>query len=312
MTARLVKLVAARGLDPAAICSKAGVSLDEVSNPLARVPYRLADALLDACVDALGTQRFALELSRFADAETYDAAGLVLMTSGSFGEGLERAFAYQRLWADGERFSFERTRAGGVLRFQHPGPSSRARAILAELAFIETMTAARVLVAPEARPVAVRFTHPAATGDASELGEALGTKPTFGAAHNELALAQELVTAQVRAPEGAVAAMFDLLARRALAALSQVTSLAARLEVLLREDSFKLTLEAAAAYLRMPPRTLQRQLRSEGTSWTELVDAARRKRVRELELRALPEKEIAYLVGYSDPSALARARRRWA
>src|SRR5687767_7246477 len=35
MTARLVKLVAARGLDPDAICSKAGVSLDEVSNPLA-------------------------------------------------------------------------------------------------------------------------------------------------------------------------------------------------------------------------------------------------------------------------------------
>lgn len=102
--------------------------------------------------------------------------------------------------------------------------------------------------------------------------------------------------------------MFDLLARRALAALPQVTSLAARLEVLLCEDSFKLSLEAAAAYLR----TLQRQLRNEGTSWTELVDSARRKRVRELELRALPEKEIAYLVGYSDPSALARARRRWA
>jgi AraC-like DNA-binding protein len=72
-----------------------------------------------------------------------------------------------------------------------------------------------------------------------------------------------------------------------------------------------MSLDAAAAYLRMPARTLQRKLRSEGSSWTALVDSVRRKRVRELELRAIPEKEIAYLVGYSDPSALARARRRW-
>ena len=305
-------MVAARGIDPAVVCLNAGVSLDEVSNPLARVPYRLADALLDACVELLGIGSFALDLSRFADAETYDAAGLVLMTSATLGEGLERAFAYQRLWADGERFTFARTRDGGVLRFAHPGPSSTARAILAELAFLETMIAARALVAPEARPVAARFAHDAASGNEAELADALGVTPTFGAPQNELLLARELVAANVRAPEGAVAAVFDLLARRALAALPQVASLSARLQVLLCEDLFKLSLATAAAYLRMPARTLQRQLRSEGTSWTELVDSARRKRVRELELYALSEKEVAYLLGYSDPSSLARARRRWA
>lgn len=311
MTMRLVRMVSAHGTDAAAVCLRAGVSLDEVSNPHARVPYRFADALLEACVEALGTESFALDLSRFADAETYDAAGLVLMTSATFGEGLERAFGYQRLWADGERFTFERTRAGGVLRFRHPGPSRIARAVFAELAFLETMIAARALVAPSACPVAARFSHPAATGNAAALEQSLGVAPTFGGAHNELLLAKELVTAAVRAPEGAVATVFDLLARRALAALPAVASLSGRLEVLLREDLFKMSLEAMAAYLRMPARTLQRQLRSEGTSFTELVDTARQRRVRELELGGFPEKEIAYLVGYSDPSALNRARRRW-
>lgn len=304
-------MIAARGLDPAKICQKAGVSLDEVSSPLARVPYPLTDALLDACVEALGVEDFSIALASFVDPETYDAAGLVLMTSATFGEGLERAFAYQRLWADGERFTLERTREGGVLRFQHPGSSPTARAILAELAFVETMTAARSLVMPDARPLSVRFAHPAATGDAAKLAQALGVVPTFGAPRNELRLSHELVTAEVRAPAGAIATIFELLAHRAIAALPQIASLSARLEVLLREDLFSMSLTAAAAYLRMPPRTLQRQLRSEGVSWTELVDAARRKRVHELELRALPEKEIAYLVGYSDSSALARARKRW-
>lgn len=312
MTLRLVRMAAARGRDPAAICSKAGVSLEEVSNPLARIPYRLADALLEACVEALGAEGFVLTLARIADAETYDAAGLVMMTSPTFGEGLERALGYQRLWADGERFTLERTEAGAVLRFQHPGPSPEARAVLAELAFVETMTAARGLAVSNAAPSRVRFSHAAATGGVAALANALGATPTFGAPHNELWLPLELWVAEVRAPDGAVAAVFDLLAQRALAALPAMASLASRVERLLHEDLSRMSIDAAAASLRMPTRTLQRQLRCEGTSWTELVDAARRRRVRELELRALPEKEIAYLVGYADPSALARARRRWA
>ena len=144
-----------------------------------------------------------------------------------------------------------------------------------------------------------------------KLAEALGVTPSFGAAQNELVLAPELVAAAIHAPEGAIRAFFDLLARRSLSALPEVASFSARLEALLHESLFKASLEEAAGFLSMPMRTLQRQLRREGTSWTELVDSARRRRIRELELRALSEKEIAYLAGYSDPSALARARKRW-
>jgi AraC-like DNA-binding protein len=62
----------------------------------------------------------------------------------------------------------------------------------------------------------------------------------------------------------------------------------------------------------MTRRTLQRRLAAEGTSWSHVVDEARRARVRELELRGAAEKEITFLVGYADPSALIRARARWA
>jgi transcriptional regulator GlxA family with amidase domain len=71
-------------------------------------------------------------------------------------------------------------------------------------------------------------------------------------------------------------------------------------------------LAGAAALLRLTARTLQRRLAFEGTSWSDLVDEARRAQVRELDLRATPDKEITFLVGFSDPSALARARARWA
>lgn len=60
----------------------------------------------------------------------------------------------------------------------------------------------------------------------------------------------------------------------------------------------------------MSSRTLQRRLQH-GTSWGAIVDAARGEWVEELTARGASEKGITYLLGFSDPSALLRARKRW-
>lgn len=59
-------------------------------------------------------------------------------------------------------------------------------------------------------------------------------------------------------------------------------------------------------------RTLQRRLLAEGTSLSELLEEARRE-LAELYLRERDVSigEIAYLLGYSEPSAFHRAFRRW-
>lgn len=309
---RLVRLLEARGCDAALACRDAGVSLEEVTSPDARIPYRLVDALVDRVVQALGAQGFAVALSQVFDEDTYDAAALVLISSPTFGEGLSRAFAYQRLWADGERFTFRRDAVGGVVRFRHPGSSPIARAVLAELAFVETMNAARMLVDVGASARAVRFAHER-LGDDTELTAALGVAPTYCARHDELAMDEALVSAAIRAPEGSIAMMHELLARRALRSVPESASFGARVNALLRDlpEATGISLEDVAARLRLPTRTLQRRLKLEGASWSDLLDRARRERVRALELRGVPDKETAFLVGFSDPSALARARARW-
>lgn len=312
MTARLVRLLERSGRDPSAVCRRAGVSLEEVTTPAARVPFRRADALLEACVDELGAAGLALSLLGVRDEQTYDAAGLVLMSSATFGEGLARTLAYQRLWADGERFSFVRDARGGTLCFRHPGKSAVARAVLAELALLEVVSAARVLVGADATPESVRFAH-APLGAEGALAGVLGVRPAFAAAENEVVFGEHVLAGAIKPPAGAIAALHDALAKRALAALPDSVSLASTLRALLAENPrlFAETLASVARRVKLPPRTAQRRLEREGTSWSELVDRARRERVRELELAALAEKEIAYLVGFADVSALRRARRRW-
>jgi AraC-like DNA-binding protein len=71
------------------------------------------------------------------------------------------------------------------------------------------------------------------------------------------------------------------------------------------------TLGGVAGALHMSPRTLQRRLRSEGTSFDALLDDARRELAENLTARGLSYKEICFRLGFQDTSALVRARKRW-
>ena len=70
--------------------------------------------------------------------------------------------------------------------------------------------------------------------------------------------------------------------------------------------------QAVASALRMSTRTLQRRLQDENTSFQQLLDETRR----ELAMQFLRQKrmtllEIAYLLGFADPSNFFRAFKRW-
>jgi AraC-like DNA-binding protein len=64
--------------------------------------------------------------------------------------------------------------------------------------------------------------------------------------------------------------------------------------------------------LNMSPRTLQRRLEEAGTSVKEIIDETRQ----QLSMNFLDQphysiKEVAYALGFSDPSNFARAFKRW-
>jgi AraC-like DNA-binding protein len=71
-------------------------------------------------------------------------------------------------------------------------------------------------------------------------------------------------------------------------------------------------LARAAKTLGVSPRTLQRQLKSHGIDFKELVEDTRRRFALDyLKDRDSTLTEIAFLLGYSEVSAFNRAFRRW-
>jgi AraC-like DNA-binding protein len=72
------------------------------------------------------------------------------------------------------------------------------------------------------------------------------------------------------------------------------------------------SMEAAARGLAMSPRTLQRRLAEEGTSFDSLREEMRKETAETfLADRRLSVSEVAFLLGFSEPGAFHRAFKRW-
>ena len=71
-------------------------------------------------------------------------------------------------------------------------------------------------------------------------------------------------------------------------------------------------LRSVAKAMRMSPRSLQRLLMQQGTSFSQLLERDRRQKAVQLLVKEdLAMSEIARMLGYSDPSNFGRAVRKW-
>ncbi|MFO0549048.1 MAG: AraC family transcriptional regulator ligand-binding domain-containing protein [Polyangiaceae bacterium] len=307
MVKRLLDLLEARG--ERALAAELGAEVHG-----SRIPYEVVDRHVERAAERLGVEGLGLALAGVQNPEAYGAAGLLLVTAPTFRTGLERAFGYQRLWGDGERFSL-----GGseelTIAFAHPGASPIARAVLAECALAEVFASARALVRADARPTRVEL---AVFGWDTRRLESHFEAPVFlGSVRNALSFGADVADAPILPPSELLRTAFEREARRAVAALEvgpRITErVAAAVERALGDGPADGALRAAsiARALHTSARSMQRHLSEEGTTFQEVVDRVRRAQANALERLGTPLKETAYRLGYSDPSALYRALERW-
>lgn len=305
MTARVITLLERRGQSLAAL----GVDAPELRHPDARVHVDDVDRLLEAAAGALGASGLALALAAVVDMDTYGAAGRLLLAGRTLCEGFELALRHQRLWADGNRFTMTTDATRGLsISFAHPGRSPVARAVLAELALVEIMQAVKRLAGAGARPSAVSFAH-APLGDPHPLRDVFGFEPAFLSSTNTIVLSPSVADVPLAAARDLLRSALEHDATKAQERLATGTRVADRVRETARDFP---SLAELSRRLRLPVRTLQRSLAAEGTSYFEVLDGIRRDAAAALTAQGRSEKEIAFDVGFEDPRALHRARRRWA
>jgi AraC-like DNA-binding protein len=300
----LAELLAKIDEDPAAFLDGLGVTAALPAN--AYVAAERVDRALDAIARRRGDPGLALTLAQVAVARPLGLFGHMIWLSGTLGDALERAVKHYAMVT-------QRT----TLRLERDGAAVRVRAVpvvknlprgrvLTEFPFASLALRARGATNGAAVPRAVRFTH---AGKPSPIyAEVFRAPVTFGAAHDEI----ELAAAQLDLPlAGADPITSEVLEERiARLAVSPALPIVERVR-----QAAGTKLDASpddiAKALGMSARTLRRQLDQSNTTFRGIVDELRRARADELIASGMAVKEVAFALGFSEPSAFSRAYKRW-
>jgi AraC-like DNA-binding protein len=163
-------------------------------------------------------------------------------------------------------------------------------------------------------PERVWFKHPKPRS-VGELEKVFGTdRITFDAAANGAAIAARFLDLPVITSDPPLLGVLDRHAEDALAQRPAVVDFVAQVRARVGERlrDAPPALETIAGDLGLSPRTLQRRLTTEGTSFQKLLESAREELARTyVKEGAMPIADIALRLGYADSTAFLRAFKRW-
>jgi AraC-like DNA-binding protein len=301
------------GLDAGEVCREAGLDPELCDDPEARVPVTALHALWEAEL-ARGVSRDAAlsGATRYAPSD-YALVGFVCMHCATLGEALQQLARYLELWTDEPRLTLE---ADATLRLTYATslPDRPGLRMATEATLAEVLHNARQVLSTELVPRSVSFTHPSPPSSAA-YDAFFGTRVRWEQPHSELGLWPEQLALEIPRDDPALGAFLRDIANQALASRADApSSLQEELRSLLAEELSKgvPTLDRLARRMATSPRTLRRRLESEGTSFRDLLDETRADLARSYVAQgAMSLCEVAFLLGFSEPSAFHRAFKRW-
>jgi AraC-like DNA-binding protein len=310
---RVVDFVAARGHDPEALCRSVGLSLESLRAEGSRVPYAVVRELGERASELARDPNLGLHLAQdVRDPGIYDAGLLMLMASSSVRAGLLRMTEYQRYWGDGERVKLFSVLGGASVRLMEEGTADDYQRQSDECAMAEILVGFRAISGRDVVPRGVRFRHHA-PADVREHQGLFRCALRFADPHTEIEFEDGDLDAPLPHANETYRLIFQGQVERALARLPGKSGTAndVRAAAQAAIASGQCTLGNTARALGTSERTLQRRLREEGTSFAELIDCLRREMAIEYLDKQMSVGEIAWLLGYSEPSAFHHAFKRW-
>lgn len=302
------------GLDVGRIQAESGLSEDELADPdrflRASRLYRLwsvADALWSR--PALG-----LETGARVPFGAYEVLDYLIASGPTLGDGIRDFAAFFSLATRTARYDVDETgrlvRCEMVWRIPPRGVMFQLRD------YSLSAVARRVKEAGGGAPARVEIEGPPLTTE-GHYARVFGARIVLHAPANALLFTRERWTAPMPRADATLGRTLrrhaELLLERSAGTSGESLSQRVRSELLQRVRVGLPTIGEVGRTLGVGPRTLQRQLRREGTSYVSIADEIRASLAAEyLRDPALSVGEVAYLLGFSAPSAFTRAFRRWA
>ena len=281
-------------------------------DPEARLPHTTAAPLWPAAVRLTNDPDLGLHVAEGVPPGNYGVLDYAVRTSENLGIGFQRLAQYTRFLHDIAEIKLTVERDRAILSHSIPVPGGLPRPI-SEYIVATWLITSRHATGVNWIPLQVRFPH-TAPDSTSEHQRIFGCIPEFEYLRNELVFARDLLDIPMAKAD---AALQQILEAQVVAVIEKLPKGEATTDAVRRLLATELgegqpTLEQIAPRLHMSARTLHRRLEEEGTSFRQVLTEVRRElAARHLTERRLAIGEIAFLLGFSEPSAFHRAFKRW-
>lgn len=311
----LLAVAERHGAARAPLLQAAGLAAEDLHNPLARIAMCALARLFDAAAVQTGLPHIGLAFGQAVRPASFSGLGFVAMTCANLGEAIALIPRFGRLVFDTGRNEVLVENDGQQARLGEPPlpPEAAGCVGLDDAVLAGWVSYGRWICGCDARPLQVEIRH-AAPADVRPYTELFGCPVLFGMPANTLIFSPALLQLPVRDADPHLhrAMLQEAQAQldRAFAGLSLQHRVRMLLTELLPQGEGRL--EQVAARLHLAPRTLQRRLASEGTSFSQLLDALRRELVaRYLCDAQMSLSDIALLLGFAEQSSFSHAFRDW-
>jgi AraC-like DNA-binding protein len=308
----LLEYLENEGLDPSILLDRVGIPRTALADTRTRFPKQRFQALWRAASEATGDPAIALRVSTTVKASALGIIGYLASASESRRNAFELVKGLTPLlWEDvecdlesGAEVAFIRCRTGS-----HPEPND----FTTEYAIGLTVTMSRVLGGGRSDPLEARFSY-SAPAYADEYERILRLRVRFDAGEDGVLFPISMMDSSNPTADAALRQLLERYAARQLAEIPTSARFPQRVRacILSMLPLGNLTADSVAARFSMSSRTLRRRLQQEATSYQELLDDVRDELARHYltrEKRGIDE--VAFLLGFSDPSAFSKAFRRW-
>lgn len=308
----IVQALESAGIDCRQLFIELHLDYAALNDPDARFAQDDMTRLWQSAVVVSGDPAIGLNMARQARPAALNVVGYALMSSRNLKEGFARLVRYQRIIAEGADLDFQPCAQGYRLSLTIIGDRLPPARQSAEGSLAGCLTFCRWLTGTPLLPLEVSFQGQPAD-DLEPYRQLFQAPLRFDAPRYALLFREEDVEMPLPTANEALAQLHDRFAGEYLSRFSDSKVMHRARQILCRLlPQGEPRREVVAQALCLSERTLQRRLQEEGSSFQQLLDDTRRDlAVQHLAQPDLAPLEIAYLLGFADPSNFYRAFKRW-
>ena len=310
----IAKALRIEGIDPMELMDEAGIDPAMVINPDRRIPVDNMQQLWRLAGEASGDETFGLLAAEQLQPATLQGLGLAVLASDSIYDALKRLVRFARVFSTG--LVLELSEVDELVELEmltdEDFTDEHLNWLTYDFGLGLIVVLCRIVLGEYFSPILIQCRRPT-PADPDRFASMLGSRIEFDAERNCIQFVKSDILEPLATGNPELARVNDEQAETYLATFVEVSAARQVVSRIVEHlpDGPPSQKQIAAA-MNVSNRTLQRKLKDEGTSFIDLLQDARLALARKY--LAQPQRsivEIAYLLGFSEPSTFSRAFKRW-